>query len=69
MQELRTVATAVPTGDDDGMKRLRQLADRDDELNAHARIGFVLHSTHTIVGGDRVTFVDTFTRTTSTPSD
>lgn len=64
MQEHRTVATAVPTSDDEGAKRLRQLADREEELNAHARIGFVLHSTHTIVGGDRVTFVDTLTRTT-----
>ena len=65
MQEMTTLVTSVPNGDDEGGQRLRQLADRDTELSRHGRRGWVLHSTHTVADGDRVTFVDTLTRTTS----
>jgi len=64
MQEMTTHVTAVPSGDDEGSRRLRQLADRDTELSRYGRRGWALHSTHTIVGTDRVTFADTLTRTT-----
>jgi hypothetical protein len=63
MQHITTVVTGVASGDTDGALRVRQLADRDADLAAHARAGYVLHSTQTITGGDRVTFVDTLTRT------
>lgn len=62
MQEMKTHVTSVPSGDDDGGRRLAQLAERDAELSRDGWSGWVLHSTHTIVGGDRVTFVDTRTR-------
>jgi hypothetical protein len=64
MQEMTTLVTSVPNGDDEGGRRLRQLADRDTELSRYGRSGWALHSAHTIVGTDRVTFVDTLTRTT-----
>lgn len=62
MQQITTVITGVPTGDDDGAARMRQLVNRDDDLAAHARAGYRLHNTQTITGTDRVTFVDTLTR-------
>jgi len=65
MQEMTTLVTSVPNGDDEGGQRLRQLADRDRESSRHGRRGWVLHSTHPITGEERVTFVDTLTRTTS----
>jgi hypothetical protein len=66
MQEMKTHVTSVPNGDDEGGRRLAQLAERDRELGRDGERGWVLHSTHLVVGGDRVTFVDTLTRTTET---
>jgi hypothetical protein len=65
MQEMTTPVTSVPNGDDEGGWRLRQLTDCDTESSRHGQSGWVLHSTHTIAGGERVTFVDTLIRPTS----
>ena len=58
MQQITTVISTVPTGDDDGPQRVRQLVARDEDLAAHGRAGYVLHNTQTITGAERMTFVD-----------
>jgi hypothetical protein len=62
MQQITTVTNTVPTGDDDGPMRMRQLVARDEDLASYARAGYRLHNTQTITGTERVTFVDTLTR-------
>lgn len=62
MQQITTVTTTVPTGDDDGPLRQRQLAMRDEDLAALGRVRYTLHNTQVITGTERVTFVDTLTR-------
>jgi hypothetical protein len=62
MQQIESVVTTVPAEDERGAQRLRQLADRDHDLAKLTSVGYVLSSTHTIPGTDRVTFVDTLTR-------
>jgi len=62
MQQITTVITTVPTGDDDGPARMRQLVARDEDLAAHGRAGYSLHNTQSIAGIERLTFVDTLTR-------
>ncbi|MFB9665727.1 hypothetical protein HP467_01845 [Curtobacterium albidum] len=62
MQQIRTVTTTVPSVDHLGPMRGRQLADRDLDLAKLTEAGYVLASTHTIAGEERVTFVDTLTR-------
>ncbi len=63
MQEMKTHVTSVPTGDDDGGRRLAQLAEHDAELNRDGRSGWCC-TARTRSSADRVTFVDTLTRTT-----
>jgi hypothetical protein len=62
MQNITTVTTSVPVGDDEGGQRIRQLVARDEDLAAHGRAGYRLHNTQVITGTERVTFVDTLTR-------
>ncbi|RPE73731.1 MULTISPECIES: hypothetical protein [unclassified Frondihabitans] len=62
MQQITTVTTTVPTGDDDGPLRQRQSAMRDEDLAALGRVRYTLHNTQVITGTERVTFVDTLTR-------
>lgn len=62
MQTITTLTTSVPTGDDEGGQRIRQLVARDEDLAAHGRAAYRLHNTQMITGTERVTFVDTLTR-------
>ncbi|ROQ30861.1 hypothetical protein EDF46_3369 [Frondihabitans sp. PhB188] len=62
MQKITTIITTVPTGDNEGPLRQRQLAMRDEDLAALGRVRFTLHNTQVLTGQDRVTFVDTLTR-------
>jgi uncharacterized protein (UPF0218 family) len=62
MQKITTVITIIPTGDEDGPQRMRQLVAREEDLDALARVRYTLHNTQVLTGQDRVTFVDTLTR-------
>ena len=57
-----TVTTLLPKGDDEGRTRALRIAARLDDLNAHARAGYVVTHTATIDGAEFVTFVDTLAR-------
>lgn len=64
MQQIATVQTVIPVGDDDFMRRTDGLVQREDDLNAWGRRGYILAHTAVIQGAERVTFVDTLTRDT-----
>jgi hypothetical protein len=63
MQQIATVQTIIPTGDDEVTRRTNGLVQREDDLNAWGRRGYTLAHTALIQGSERVTFVDTLTRT------
>lgn len=63
-QQITTVSTFVPaTTAEDRQYQGRKIAERTEDLEAHARIGWALAHTATISGPEGVTFVDTLTRT------
>ena len=59
---IQTIETRVTKTDDDHRGRTRQLAQRSEDLENHARAGFSLAHTATIDTAEYVTFVDTLTR-------
>ncbi|PPG49738.1 hypothetical protein C5D09_06930 [Rathayibacter sp. AY1C9] len=63
-QQITTVSTFVPAATEEGMRhQFRKIAERDEDLAAHARNGWALAHTATIPGPEGVMFVDTLTRT------
>ncbi len=62
MQQIATVQTIIPTGDDEVTRRTNGLVQREDDLNAWGRRGYTLAHTAVIQGTERATFVDTLTR-------
>ena len=63
MQQIATVQTIIPPGDDENTRRTNALVQREDDLNAWGRRGYTLTHTAVITGASRATFVDTLTRT------
>ena len=63
MQQIATVQTVIPVGDDDFRRRTDGLVQREDDLNAWGRRGYTLAHTAVIQGSERATFVDTLART------
>lgn len=64
-QQITTVSTFVPaTTAEDRQYQGRKIAERTEDLEAHARNGWALAHTATIPGPEGVMFVDTLTRTT-----
>jgi hypothetical protein len=61
---ITTVVTVTPTGDDSAQSRIRKMAEREQDLQAHARLGYVLAHTHVVHGSGLDTFVDTLTQPT-----
>jgi len=61
-QNITSVVTRVTKDNDQGQARMRQLAEREADLQAHARIGYSLTHTAVIDTPDAATFVDTLTR-------
>jgi hypothetical protein len=62
MQQIATVQTIIPTGDDETTRRTNGLVQREDDLNAWTRRGYTLVHTAVITGSERATFVDTLSR-------
>lgn len=63
-QQITTVSTFVPaTTAEDRQYQGRKIAERTEDLQAHAQSGWSLAHTATIPGPEGVTFVDTLTRT------
>lgn len=62
MQQIKTVATTIPTDDDRGQQRAQQIAERDFDLARLTDSGYALSSTIALPGTDRVTILDTLTR-------
>jgi hypothetical protein len=60
--DVTTLTTTVPTGDDDGMRRMQKFAARDEDLQAHGRHGYTVCTTVVIPAGDSVMIVDTLDR-------
>jgi hypothetical protein len=60
--DVTTLTTTVPTGDDDGMRRMQKLAARGEDLQAHGRHGYTVCTTVVIPAGDSVMIVDTLER-------
>lgn len=61
-QNITTVVTRVTKDSEQNQARLRQLGEREADLQAHARIGYSLTHTAVIDAPDSATFVDTLTR-------
>jgi hypothetical protein len=59
VQQIATVQTIIPTGDNDVTRRTNGLVQREDDLNAWGRRGYSLTHTVVITGAERATFVDT----------
>lgn len=59
---IQTIETRVTKVDNESQARSRQLANRSENLNSHARVGYALTHTASIDGTEYVTFVDTLTR-------
>ena len=62
MQQIATVQTIIPTGDDEVTRRTNGLVQREDDLNAWGRRGYTLGHTAVIQGTERAAFVDTLIR-------
>jgi hypothetical protein len=60
--EITTITTTVPTSDDDNMRRMQKLAERDEDLRALRRTGYRMCSTVPIPTGDSMTILDTLER-------
>jgi hypothetical protein len=61
--DITTITTTVPNGDDDdNMRRMQKLAERDEDLRALGRSGYRMCSTVPIPTGDSMTIVDTLER-------
>jgi len=61
-QQIKTVATTIPTDDDRGAQRAQQIAERDFDLAKLTDAGYALTSTVALTGTDRVTILDTLAR-------
>lgn len=61
-QNITSVVTRVTKDNEQSQARMRQLAEREADLQAHARIGYSLTHTAVIDTPDAATFVDTLTR-------
>ena len=61
-QSIQTVESRVTKDDDQAQNRLRQLAERQQDLASYGRNGYSLTHTYVIEGVEYVTFVDTLTR-------
>lgn len=59
---ITTTANRVTKDDDDARNRMRQIADREAELQQYARTGYSLVHTAVIETTSDATFVDTFTK-------
>lgn len=61
-QSITTAVNRITKDVNNPQARMRQLADRETELQAYARAGYSLAHTAVIETTEDTTFVDTFTR-------
>lgn len=61
-QSISTAVNRITKDVDNPQVRMRQLADREAELQGYARAGYSLAHTAVIETTEDATFVDTFTR-------
>ncbi|MBF4592041.1 hypothetical protein [Curtobacterium sp. VKM Ac-1395] len=61
-QTISTIVTRVTKDNDGHQRRMRQLGDREAELQTYARVGYSLAHTAVIETAEDATFIDTLTK-------
>lgn len=61
-QSISTIVTRVTKDNDGHQRRMRQLGEREVELQTYARVGYSLAHTTVIETTEEATFVDTLTK-------
>jgi hypothetical protein len=59
---IATLTTRLPAGELEGQLRMQKLYEREEDLRAHGRHGYVLGSSVVVPAGDDVLLVDTLLR-------
>jgi hypothetical protein len=59
---IATLTTRLPAGELAGQLRMQKLYEREEDLRAHGRHGYLLRSSVVVPAGDDVLLVDTLSR-------
>lgn len=60
--DVATLTTRLPAGELEGPRRMQKLSEREDDLRAHGRHGYVLRTSVVVPAGDDLILVDTLSR-------
>lgn len=59
---IATLTTRLPAGDLEGQRRMQKLYEREEDLRAHGRHGYLLRTSVVMPTGDDVILLDTLSR-------